>query len=50
VYKNAGVEVVTMTPEQAAKWRAIADKSSYKNFAESVEGGRELLDMALSVQ
>ena len=50
VYKNAGVEVVTMTPEQAAKWRAIADKSSYKNFAESVEGGRELLDMALSVK
>jgi len=50
VYKNAGVEVVTMTPEQAAKWRAIADKSSYKNFAESVEGGRELLDMALSVE
>lgn len=50
VYKNAGVEVVTMTPEQAAKWRAIADQSSYKNFADSVEGGRELLDMALSVQ
>jgi len=50
VYKNAGVEVVTMTPEQAAKWRAIADQSAYKNFAASVEGGRELLDMALSVQ
>jgi len=50
VYKNAGVEVVTMTAEQAAKWRAIADQSSYKNFAESVEGGRELLDMALSVE
>ena len=50
VYKNAGVEVVTMTAEQAAKWRAIADKSSYANFAKDVEGGRELLDMALSVE
>ena len=50
VYKNAGVEVVTMTAEQAAKWRAIADKSSYKNFADGVKGGRELLDMALSVE
>ncbi|NNF95485.1 MAG: TRAP transporter substrate-binding protein DctP, partial [Halobacteria archaeon] len=50
VYKKAGVEVVTMTAEQAAKWRAIADQSSYKNFAEKVKGGRELLDMALSVE
>ena len=50
VYKKAGVEVVTMTAEQAAKWRAIADQTSYKNFAEKVKGGRELLDMALSVE
>ena len=38
-----------MTPEQAAMWRKIADESSYKAFAENVEGGKELLDMALSV-
>ncbi|MDH5518258.1 MAG: TRAP transporter substrate-binding protein DctP [Gammaproteobacteria bacterium] len=49
-YKAAGVKVVTMTAEQAAMWRAIADKTSYKDFAEKVEGGRELLDMALSVE
>lgn len=49
-YKNAGVEVVTMTAEQAAKWRALADKTSYAKFAEEVKGGRELLDMALSVK
>lgn len=49
-YKKAGVKVVTMTAEQAAKWRAIADKTSYKNFSEKVKGGRELLDMALSVK
>jgi len=49
-YKKAGVKVVEMTSEQAAKWRKIADTSSYKDFAENVKGGRELLDMALSVE
>jgi len=49
-YKKAGVEVVKMTAEQAAAWRAIADKTSYKKFADDVKGGRELLDMALSVE
>ncbi len=49
-YKKAGVKVVTMTAEQTAAWRAIADKTSYKSFADEVKGGRELLDMALSVK
>jgi TRAP-type C4-dicarboxylate transport system substrate-binding protein len=49
-YKKAGVKVVTMTAEQAAAWKKIADKTSYKTFAEDVKGGRELLDMALSVE
>ncbi len=50
IYKKAGVKVVTMNARQAAKWRAIADKTAYKNFSEKVKGGRELLDMALSVK
>jgi len=49
-YTKAGVKVVTMSAEQAAAWRAIADKTSYKQFADKVKGGRELLDMALSVK
>lgn len=49
-YQQAGVKVVTMTAEQAAAWRAIADETSYKKFSEEVKGGRELLDMALSVK
>ena len=49
-YKKAGVKVAEMTAEQAALWRKIADTSSYKDFAENVKGGRELLDMALSVE
>jgi hypothetical protein len=35
--------------EQVAKWRKIADESSYKAFANDASGGRELLDQALSV-
>ncbi len=49
-YKKAGVKVVEMTAEQAAMWRKVADVSSYKAFAENVKGGKELLDMALSVE
>jgi TRAP-type C4-dicarboxylate transport system substrate-binding protein len=49
-YKKAGVKVVFMTPEHAAAWRAIAKDTSYKNFAEKVEGGQRLLDLALSVE
>jgi TRAP-type C4-dicarboxylate transport system substrate-binding protein len=49
-YKKAGVKVVEMSAEQAAMWRKIADTSSYAAFAADVEGGRKLLDMALSVE
>jgi len=49
-YKNAGVKVVEMTADQATMWRKIANESSYKAFADEVKGGRELLDLALSVQ
>ncbi len=49
-YKKAGVKVVEMTAEQAAMWREIANGSSYKDFADSVQGGQALLDQALSVE
>ena len=49
VYKKAGVEVVTMTGEQAAAWKAIAKETSYKIFSEKVPGGKELIAKALSV-
>jgi TRAP-type transport system periplasmic protein len=50
VFEKNGVEVVYMTGEQADRWREIAEGTSYKSFAEEVEGGRELLDLALSVE
>jgi TRAP-type C4-dicarboxylate transport system substrate-binding protein len=50
VFKKAGVKVVTMNADQYAAWRKIADNTSYKEFAEKVPGGKELLDKALSVK
>jgi TRAP-type C4-dicarboxylate transport system substrate-binding protein len=49
-FKKAGVEVVTMNAEQAAAWRDIAQKTSYKNFEEKVPGGKKLIEEALAVQ
>lgn len=49
-FKQAGVEVVTMTGEQAAAWIKIAKETSYKNFAEKVPGGAELIEKALAVE
>jgi len=49
-YKKANVKVVTMTPEQAEKWRQVAASTSYKTFAEKAPGGKELIEKALSVK
>ncbi len=48
-YTKAGVKVVSMTPEQAQAWRDIAQETSYKEFADRVDGGKELIGKALSV-
>lgn len=50
VFKEAGVEIAKMTPDEFQMWRDVAKTSSYKTFVESVPGGQELLDMALSVE
>lgn len=50
VYKKAGVEVVFMNEGQFDAWKKIADRTSYKNFIETVPNGKELLDLALSVK
>lgn len=50
VYKKAGVEVTELTKEEHAAWLAIAQESSYKNFAEKVPGGKELIAKALAVE
>ncbi len=48
--KKAGVEVVKMSAEDAAAWRAIAQETSYKIFSEEVPGGKELIEKALAVE
>ena len=48
-YKKAGVEVVELTDAEYAAWQAVAQKTSYKEFADKVPGGKELIEKALSV-
>lgn len=49
-FTKAGVKVVTMSAEQAAAWREIANKTSYATFADKVPNGRALIDKALAVE
>lgn len=49
-FEEAGVEVVTMSSEDYEAWMEVAKVSSYKNFAEKVKGGDELLEKALAVE
>lgn len=49
-FKKAGVKVVSMTPEQADKWRQVARESSYASFAKDVPNGKELIEKALAVK
>ncbi len=49
VFREAGVKIAEMSPEDFEAWRAIAQESSYNKFANDVPGGQNLLDLALSV-
>jgi TRAP-type C4-dicarboxylate transport system substrate-binding protein len=49
-YKKNKVEVINLTETEAAAWRAVAQKTSYKKFAEKVPGGKDLIEKALSVK
>ena len=50
VFTEAGVEIATMSKDDYDAWLAIAQETSYKNFAEQVEGGKDLIDQALAVE
>ena len=49
-FKDAGVEVTSMSKDDYDAWLAIAKETSYKEFSESVEGGKELIEAALAVE
>ncbi len=46
-YTKAGAEVHYMTDAEFNEWRDLAKETSWKNFADTVEGGQELLDLAV---
>lgn len=50
VFRENGVEVVFMTEAQADQWRIVAHETAYRTFIEHVDGGADLLELALSVE
>lgn len=49
-FKKAGVQVVELSDAEAQAWRDVAQKTSYKTFADKVPGGKELIEKALAVK
>ena len=49
-YGEAGDKVSTMNAQQFAQWKALAQKSAYKDFAEHVKDGAKLIKMAEAVK
>ena len=46
-YSKAGVKIHYMSRSEFDQWLAFAQKTAWKEFAQSVDGGQELLDLAL---
>ena len=45
-YSKAGVDIHYMTEAEFNTWMEFAKETAWKNFAETVDGGQELLDLA----
>lgn len=50
IFSDSGVEITSLSDDDYAAWMEVAQNSSYKNFAEKVPGGKELLEKALAVE
>ncbi|HEX4916729.1 MAG TPA: TRAP transporter substrate-binding protein DctP [Limnobacter sp.] len=50
VWKKAGKNAYGMDDATFAKWRAVAQKTAWKDFAEEVKNGQKWLDMATAVK
>ena len=46
-YSKAGVQIHYMDKAEFDQWLKFAQETAWKNFAETVDGGQELLDLAL---
>lgn len=49
-FRDNKVEVITLSPAEYDAWVKVAQQSSYAEFAKEVEGGKKLIDDALSVK
>ncbi len=49
-FRDAGVEIAEMTPEDFDKWLALAKETAFPAFVAETPNGQELLDMALEVK
>jgi TRAP-type C4-dicarboxylate transport system substrate-binding protein len=49
-FKDHKVEVATMTADEYNAWLAVAQESSYADFAKDVPDGKKLIDEALAVK
>jgi TRAP-type C4-dicarboxylate transport system substrate-binding protein len=50
VYAKAGAKAHDMDEAAFRQWRALAEQSAFRDFAEKVKNGKALLDMALAVR
>lgn len=49
-FAKAGKQVITLSEPEFDAWRAVAQQTSYKEFADKVPGGKALIEQALSVK
>lgn len=49
-FAKGGAAVHDIDEAAFAKWRAVAEQTAFKDFAENIKNGRALLDMALAVK
>ena len=49
VFAKAGDKVSDMNAQQFAQWKALAQKSAWKDFEEHVKDGKHLIEMATAV-
>jgi TRAP-type C4-dicarboxylate transport system substrate-binding protein len=49
-YQDNGVKIINLTKEPFNEWLELSKKSAYKKYAEKVEDGQKLLDLALKVE
>jgi len=50
VFRDNGVKIHDLTEAEFKKWEELSKKSAYVMYADKVEGGKELLDIALEAK